>query len=129
MEAEKDLLLILGGPTGVGLVFLLGFSWRVLASEDRSPVWGWLTVAAGALSTGLCVTFIALSSQRVFASWMATGSVDAILVLLSLSWFLAIASLITVLLSVKRICRYLAESYHPDDTPYVVRRFRRWVKH
>ena len=60
MEAEKDLLLVLGGPAGVSLIVLFGFSWGVLKSEDRSPVWAWLMIAAGALSVVLCVTFLAL---------------------------------------------------------------------
>lgn len=128
MEAEKDLLLVLGGPSGLGLVALFGFSWGVLKSEERSPVWTWLMIAAGALSVVLCVTFLALSSGRVFASWMATGTVEPILVLLSMAWFVAIAALIAVLVSVKRACRHLVECYHPDETPLVVRWLRRWVE-
>ena len=108
---------------------LFGFSWGVLKSEDRSPVWAWLMIAAGALSVVLCVTFLALSSGRVFASWMATGTVEPVLVLLSMAWFVAIAALITVLVSVKRACRHLVECYHPNDTPLMVRWLRRWVEH
>lgn len=129
MEAEKDLLLVLGGPAGVSLIVLFGFSWGVLKSEDRSPVWAWLMIAAGALSVVLCVTFLALSSGRVFASWMATGTVEPVLVLLSMAWFVAIAALITVLVSVKRACRHLVECYHPNDPPLMVRWLRRWVEH
>lgn len=101
---------------------------RILKSDDRSPVWAWLMVAAGALSVVLCVTFIGLSSARVFASWVATGTVEPVLVLLSLAWFVAIAAIITVLVSVKRACRHLVECYHADDTPFVVRWLRRWVE-
>ena len=126
MANPTDLLGILGG-SGFTLAVLLSLSAGVLGKRTRSPGLGWTTLGAGLLLLMICTAFSLLSVPLIWASWTSSGPVSAILVVLNLAWLLSLAIGITVLINARRAMRYLAESYHPDAIPPLLKPLRQWA--
>lgn len=124
-DVAADLLTFAGGPSILSVVVLLGYARSVLNSSDRTPAKGWLTLGAGVLLCGWMLLFLALACPTVLRSWSWHGDVQPKLVLLSATWFAAIGLLVTALAKAPSAARYLSESYHAGEGPWLVRVIRR----
>jgi hypothetical protein len=126
-DVAESLLKLAGGPSILGVGALLGYARGVLKSNERTPGKGWLTLGAGVLVCGWTIVFLALAGPTMLRSWKAPGDVQPVLVLLTATWFAAVGLLMAALTRAPAVARYLAESYHAGEGPWLVRMLRRLI--
>jgi hypothetical protein len=126
-DVAADLLTFAGGPSIVSVAILLRYARCVLNGSDRTPAKGWLALGAGVLLCGWMLLFLGLACPTVWRSWFAGGSVEPKLVLLSAAWFAAIGLLAVCLWKARAVGRYLSESYHKGEGPWLLRMLRRLI--
>lgn len=120
-DTAKELLTLLGGPTAIfSLGSLLSYANTVLSSKQRSPRKGWTALGAGTVAFGFLAVFVVASARTVWRSLGSDGPVEPYLVLLAVAWVAALALGLYMVVRVRDVVRYLAESYHPSDEPRLV---------
>jgi polyferredoxin len=127
-ETARELILLAGGPSIIGVSALLTYLVRTLAGDDRIPRKGWLALGSGCLIAVWLGLLLIVAAPLVWKSWNTPGAMDPILVFLSATWVLAAVLLTALMFKGKAVCRYLAESYPPREGPWSVRLLRRWTR-
>jgi hypothetical protein len=128
-DTASQLLTLAGGPSILGVGALLAYARGVLKSNERVPVKGWLTMGAGIALTLWLLMFLGLAAPTVFGSWSAEGDPQASLILLSATWFAAIALLVSAVIKGPGVARYLSEAYRQGEGPWLVSVIRRMIDH
>lgn len=128
VETAKDLLTFAGGPSLLGTAALLAYLGKVLASSDRKPQKAWTALGAGVLLVAWLAVFVVWAAPTVTSTWTADGPADVTLVLLSATWFIAIALVALLLYRSPDLGRCLTESYRAGEGPWLVRWLRRNLK-
>jgi hypothetical protein len=123
IDTAKDLLTFVGGPSALGTAALLAYTKKIFEGRDRRPGPGWTALVAGLALIVWMIVFVVWAAPTVFRSWAADGSPDVTLVLLSVTWFLAVSLVGLMLLRSPVAGRYLIEAYREGDGPWLVRRF------
>jgi len=128
-DTATQLLILAGGPSILGVGALLKYARGVLNSNERAPVKGWPTLGAGIVLSFWLLMFLGLAAPTVFGSWSADGDPQASLILLSATWFAAIALLVSAVIKGPEVARYLSEAYRQGEGPWLVSIIRRMIDH
>lgn len=125
VETAKDLLTFAGGPSMLGTVALLAYTRKVFEGSERRAAAGWTALGAGLLLVVWLVVFILWAAPTVFGSWRSDGPADVTLVMLSVTWSIAIGFVSLLLFRSPVAARFLTEAYRSGEGPWLVRMLRK----
>lgn len=127
-DTASDLLKMAAGTPLFGVASIGSYYAAVMKNDEREPIKGWFTLAAGVALVAWLTLFVCLAAPAVLHSWTARGTVEPVLVTLSGTWVVSLVFIAVALTRTRQVCAYLLDSYHQGHTPWMLRWLRRWLK-